>query len=413
MEALGFSIVGYGCTTCIGNAGPLVPEMAEAVKLGETFPVAVLSGNRNFPGRVHPQVEAAFLASPPLVVAYALAGVATGDILTDVLGTDADGRSVRLANLWPSGAEIDAAMALAGDPTDIETAYGAAAVSPIWAALDAPATPRFPWDRASTYLRRPPFAAADAGTRLGTYVADPLLVLGDDITTDHISPAGHIPASSEAGRWLVAQGEDPADLNVYASRRGNFEVMLRGLFANRTVRNELDDTIPPGYARHMPSGDVQPLWQAADRYRAEGRSIVIVAGERYGTGSSRDWAAKGLGLLGVRAVIASSFERIHRSNLIGMGILPVRLPSGIDRRDLALRPGDRIEIKADVGSLRPRIALPLTLHRSNGHREELAASAAIETGMEVDILSVGGLIPFILRRAIAPERQERHQQGGN
>jgi aconitate hydratase len=413
MEALGFGIVGYGCTTCIGNAGPLVPEMAKAVLCGETIPVAVLSGNRNFPGRVHPQVEAAFLASPPLVVAYALAGVATGDIMTDALGTDADGRSVRLADLWPRGAEIDAAMALAGDPGDVETAYGQAAASPIWAALDAPATPRFPWDPASTYLRRPPFSSAEAGTRLGSYVAEPLLVLGDDITTDHISPAGHIPAESEAGRWLVAQGADPADLNVYASRRGNFEVMLRGLFANSTVRNELDDMIPPGHARHMPSGEILPLWMAADRYRTEARSIVIVAGERYGTGSSRDWAAKGLGLLGVRAVIAASFERIHRSNLIGMGILPLRLPQGISSRSLALKPGDRIEVAADAEHLRPRVALPLTIHRADGRTEELAATAAIETGLEVDILAVGGLIPFILRRATTPESQERTPTGGH
>jgi aconitate hydratase len=401
LEAVGFGIVGYGCTTCIGNSGPLAPAMGEAVAVHGTFPVAVLSGNRNFPGRVHPQIEAGFLASPPLVVAYALAGDVNRDILTDVIARTPDGRGMRLADLWPSGPEIDAALAAAADPGDYGPSYDAAEASEAWDKLDAPATPLFPWNPASTYLRRPPFASSRIETGLGRYRAQPLLVLGDDITTDHISPAGQIPALSEAGAWLVANGDDPADLNVYASRRGNWEVMLRGLYANRTVRNELDPAIPPGSTIHVPSGEIMPLWRAAERYRAEGQPVVVVAGERYGTGSSRDWAAKGLGLLGVRAVLAPSFERIHRSNLIGMGILPLRLGPGRHPRDLKIRPGDRIAVDADPDGLAPRTAIAVTVHRASGAVERLDAAAAVETALEVEILRVGGIIPFILRRAVA------------
>jgi aconitate hydratase len=400
LEAIGFGIVGYGCTTCIGNSGPLAPAMAEAVARDGTLPVAVLSGNRNFPGRVHPEIEAAFLASPPLVVIYALAGDANRDILTAPIAHRRDGSPVILADLWPSGAEIDAALALASNPSDVEAAYADAEASAMWRKLDAPATPRFPWNPASTYLRRPPFAVAGAATELGTYLAEPILVLGDDITTDHISPAGQIPAASLAGRWLTDRGENPADLNVYASRRGNWEVMLRGLFTNRAATNLLDPSIPPAMAMHMPSRGIQPLPDVAERYRTEGRAVVVVAGERYGTGSSRDWAAKGLGLLGARAVLASSFERIHRSNLIGMGILPLRLPAGYHPRDIALRPGDRLEIAAPPETLAPRAAVPVTLHRADGRREDITATAAVETGLEIAILRRGGLIPHILARAM-------------
>lgn len=400
LEALGFGIVGYGCTTCIGNAGPLVPEMAEAAGKS-VLPVAVLSGNRNFPGRVHAQVDAGFLASPPLVVAYALAGDADRDVTRDPIAILANGREIRLADLWPSGAEIDAALAQGSDAADYDAAYGEAAASAIWAKLDAPATAQFPWNPASTYLRRPPFAAATQETRLGRYLAHPLLVLGDDITTDHISPAGQTLLRSEAGEWLVAHGEDPADLNVYASRRGNWEVMLRGLFTNRTVVNALGQDIPPGRTIHAPSGEVLPLWQAAERYRQDGLSTVVVAGERYGTGSSRDWAAKGLGLLGVRAVLAVSFERIHRSNLVGMGILPLQFGPGVGPFTLQLQPGDRIEIEAEPTDLQPRCAIPVTIIRRTGERELIQARAAVETALECETLAKGGIIPLILARHLA------------
>jgi aconitate hydratase len=400
LAAVGFGIVGYGCTTCIGNSGPLAPVMSEIIARHGTFPVAVLSGNRNFPGRVYPQIEAGFLASPPLVIAYALAGDVNRNILADPIAHTPDGREVCLADLWPSGDEIDRVMAEAVDPGDYATAYESAEASKTWHKLDAPATPLFPWDPASTYLRRPPFASASGDERLGRYIAHPLLVLGDDITTDHISPAGQIPARSEAGQWLIANGEDPHDLNVYASRRGNWEVMLRGLYANRTVRNELDPAIPPGSTAHVPTGEILPLWRAAERYRSEGQPVVVVAGERYGTGSSRDWAAKGLGLLGVRAVLAPSFERIHRSNLIGMGILPLRLAPEHHPKNLRLLPSDCIEVDADPVRLAPRIAVPVTIHRATGLAEPLVATAAVETALEIEILRAGGIIPLILRRAM-------------
>jgi aconitate hydratase len=397
LAALGFGVVGYGCTTCIGNSGPLAPVMNDAVTQHGTVPVAVLSGNRNFPGRVHPQIEAGFLGSPPLVVAYALAGDAKRDILADPVATTDDGRSVYLPELWPSGDEVDAALAVAAESEDYAAAYGNAAASEAWSQLDAPQTQRFPWDAASTYLKRPPFAAAKTPLRLGAYMAHPLLVLGDDITTDHISPAGQIPARSEAGRWLIEHGQRADDLNVYASRRGNWEVMLRGLFANRTVRNLLGDAIPPGSTIHAPSGEVLPLWRAAERYRADGLSTVVVAGGRYGTGSSRDWAAKGLGLLDVRAVLAMSFERIHRSNLIGMGILPLRLPADRHPSSLHLAPGDRIEIDASPLHLAPRTMIPVAIHRHIGEALRFTATVAVETALEVEILRSGGIIPSILR----------------
>ncbi|MGY8635768.1 aconitate hydratase AcnA [Bradyrhizobium sp. 14AA] len=400
LEAIGFGIVGYGCTTCIGNSGPLAPIMAEAVTSRRIAPVAVLSGNRNFPGRVHSQVENGFLASPPLVVAFALAGDARRDILHDPIGRSADGHDVHLAGLWPTGAEIDAALAQAREASDYATAYEAAEASADWAALDAPDTALFPWDQASTYIRRPPFASLGKGTRLGRYAATPLLVLDDDITTDHISPAGAIPATGDAGNYLVTRGESAHDLNVFASRRGNWEVMLRGLFTNKSVRNLLAGELRPGSTVHAGTGEHMALWRAADRYAEEGRPVAVIAGERYGMGSSRDWAAKGVALLGVRAVLALSFERIHRSNLIGMGVLPLRLPSDRRPQDLALRPTDEIEIDASVEAIRPRAGVVVRIRRDNTEIDRFEAMAAIETSLECEILRAGGLLPLILRRAL-------------
>jgi aconitate hydratase len=413
LEAIGFGIVGYGCMTCIGNSGPLTPAMNEAVERDARVPVAVLSGNRNFPGRVHPQIEAAFLASPPLVVAFALAGDVNRDILADPIGQTADGRPVTLAELWPTGAEIDTALAAAVAPADYPAAFDAAQGNAVWTSLDAPSTPRFPWDTASTYLRRPPFATATRASRLGRYTAHPLIVLGDDITTDQISPAAAIPLASEAGRYLVEHGDDPGDLNVYAARRGNWEIMLRGLFTNRTVRNLLGDAIPPGSTVHAPTGAVLPLWRAARLYEQAGESVVILAGERYGAGSSRDWAAKGPNLLGVRAVLAASFERIHRQNLIGMGVLPLRLPRAEQHPErLGLRPGDRIEIAAEPDALSPRIGIAVTLRRASGPAETLDTIAAVETRLEVELLRAGGVIPFILARALHTTDDGRSAGGG-
>ncbi len=390
LEALGFGIVGYGCTTCIGNSGPL-PDTAIQAQAQGRLQVAVLSGNRNFPGRVHPQLEAGFLASPPLVVAFALAGDVERDILADEIAP-----GVRLSDLWPSGADIDAALALAQDAGDYAAAYDAAEASASWRDLEAPATPLFPWDPASTYIRRPPFAdfAAPRGNRI---TAAPILVLGDDITTDHISPAGAIPKGGEAGRYLIERGDSPHDLNVFSSRRGNWEAMLRGLFTNTSVQNLLAPGIPPG-STILPGGTVLPLWRAADWYRAQGTPVVIVAGERYGMGSSRDWAAKGAALLGARAVLAVSFERIHRSNLIGMGIVPLRLPGGVTPQALALTAQDRIEIDLDPARLSPRAPVRVTLRRASGDLEILETTAVVETSLEIETLARGGLMPLILDR---------------
>ncbi|MDH2352218.1 aconitate hydratase AcnA [Bradyrhizobium sp. SSUT112] len=399
LEALGFGIVGYGCTTCIGNSGPLAPVMAEAVTSRKIAPVAVLSGNRNFPGRVHTQVENGFLASPPLVVAFALAGDALRDILHDPIGRSIEGEDVRLADLWPTGVEIDAALAEARDATDYSTAYEAAEASADWAALDAPSEALFPWDQASTYIRRPPFAGLGNGTRLGHYAATPLLVLGDDITTDHISPAGAIPAAGDAGEYLVARGEATHNLNVFAARRGNWEVMLRGLFTNKSVRNLLGADLQPGTTIHADSGERVSLRLAAERYAADGRSVVIVAGERYGMGSSRDWAAKGAALLGVRTVLALSFERIHRSNLIGMGILPLRLPADRRPQDLGLRPGDSLEIEAGLEAIAPRAPVAIRIMRNGTQLDSFVATAAIETNLECETLRIGGFLPLILQKA--------------
>uniref|UniRef100_UPI003101A6F5 aconitate hydratase AcnA n=1 Tax=Neorhizobium sp. EC2-8 TaxID=3129230 RepID=UPI003101A6F5 len=401
LEALGFGIVGFGCTTCIGNSGPLTAEVSSAMVERNILPVAVLSGNRNFPGRVHPQLEAGFLASPPMVIAFALAGTVELDILSDVIGISDKGEDVRLSMIWPSSAEIDEALAQSSEPEDFIPAYDDAEASPVWQELDAPTTTVFPWDESSTYIRRPPFAGFGKGSLLGTYSATPLLVLGDDITTDHISPAGAISAQSETGQYLVERGESPTDLNVHASRRGNWESMVRGLFTNRTVRNMLAHDLPPGSTVHWPSKRVVPLWRAADQYAADNQPVVIVAGERYGMGSSRDWAAKGASLLGARAVLALSFERIHRSNLIGMGILPMRIPAEYAPEFLELAAGDLIEIDADPSLIEPRCPITVTIKRNGGAAFSFTAIAAIETIAEVDILKAGGILPLILRDVLA------------
>jgi aconitate hydratase len=391
LAALGFQIVGYGCTTCIGNSGPLPGD-----EDGAAPRVAVLSGNRNFPGRVHPDLDLAFIMSPPLVVAYALAGDAARD-LRDAPFVAPDGRRITLEELWPSDDEIADALAHAVDPADYRAAFEVASRSPAWHALESQDAARFAWNPRSTILRRPPFASIESGSLLGRYAAYPLLILGDDITTDHISPASAIPKSSGVADYLVDRGDDRNDLNVFASRRGNWEVMLRAAFHNRSIVNALAPDAPVATTLHVPSGEIVPIWEAAERYREAGESVVLVAGHRYGTGSSRDWAAKGQRLLGIRAVIASSFERIHRSNLVGMGILPLRLPEGWGPTQLALRPGDRIEVDAPLAKLRPRGKVAVTVIRANAGKETIEATAAVETQFEMDLLRDGGVLPHILR----------------
>ncbi|ABE45767.1 aconitate hydratase AcnA [Polaromonas sp. JS666] len=403
LSAVGFDIVGYGCTTCIGNPGPLTEAIRQAQAAGHSKAVAVLSGNRNFPGRVHPDLELSFIMSPPLVVAFALAGDAERNLRLDPVQTTPDGRQVFLKDLWPTREEIDAHLALAGDPSDYRRDFEIASRHPLWHALKAPDTPLFPWDARSTTLRRPPFAAVTEGSLLGRYSAYPLLVLGDDITTDHISPASAIPPDSLVADFLVERGDNRQDLNVFASRRGNWEVMVRAAFHNKTLVNLLKPEVPLAHTLHVPSGEVQPIWEVAQRYREDGDPVVLVAGERYGTGSSRDWAAKGQRLLGIRAVLAASFERIHRSNLIGMGILPLRLPPGVNPHTLQLQPGDQLEIDADPQHLAPRCSVAVRIRRLNGSTQALLATAAVETQLEVQLLRDGGVIPSILGKTIAAQ----------
>ena len=395
LEALGFAIVGVGCTTCIGNSGPLAPRMRGAIAEG-VVPVAMLSGNRNFPGRVHPEVRESFLLSPPMVVAFALAGDAARDISRDPLGHRADGTPVTLGMIWPDAAEIDALLAGAREPGDVQRRYDAAEANPAWAALDAPDAALFPWDPASTYLRPPPFVRDAARPPLDGATARPILILGDDITTDHISPAGAIPAGSPAARYLVARGETPGDLNVFAARRGNWEAMVRGLYTNPSVDNLLRGGLAPGRTIHAPSGEEMGLWDAAQRYAAETTPLVIVAGDRYGTGSSRDWAAKGPALLGVRAVIASSFERIHRSNLINMAILPLTVAREAAIGLRGLSPDALIRFPATV-PLRPGAAIRLTVE-DGGEVRRVDATLAADTQAECDIIAQGGMLPALLHR---------------
>ncbi|WP_420225801.1 aconitate hydratase AcnA [Pigmentiphaga litoralis] len=400
LDAVGFGIVGYGCTTCIGNSGPLTPPIREAIAAGSALPVAALSGNRNFPGRVHPDLELGFIMSPPLVIAFGLAGDAERDLRTDPVQVTADGRPVMLSDLWPTREEVAAHLQDAQDPADYRRDFDIASRNPLWYALAAPDTPLYPWDPASTALRRPPFASATEGSQLGRYVAYPLMVVGDDITTDHISPASAIPPDSLVADFLVARGDDRNDLNVFASRRGNWEVMMRAAFHSKTLVNLLKPGMPVAHTLHVPSNTVQPIWDVAQRYRDAGQSVVLVAGARYGTGSSRDWAAKGQRLLGIRAVLAVSFERIHRSNLIGMGILPLRMPDGVNPATLALLPEDRIEIDAPFDTLAPRIAVPVRVLRAAGGVDVFHAQAAVETQLEVRLLREGGVIPAILHETL-------------
>lgn len=400
---MGFDIVGYGCTTCIGNSGPLPDVIAREVRAGNIHPVAMLSGNRNFPGRIHPDLDLGFLMSPPLVVAYALAGDAERDLGADPVGLADDGTPVYLHELWPTREDVRACLDAGLDAGDFRRDFQIAQQNPLWQKLDAPSSPLFPWNPASTILRRPPFASANAGSQLGHYAAHPLLVVGDDITTDHISPASAIPPDSLVADFLVARGDDRGDLNVFASRRGNWEVMMRAAFHSKTLKNLLCPGMPVAHTLHAPSGEVMPIWDVAQRYRDAGDSVVLVAGERYGTGSSRDWAAKGQRLLGIRAVLALSFERIHRSNLIGMGILPLRLPQDMGPQALTLQPGDRIEIDAPAGALQPRSDVPVCIHRKNGQIHRFTARAAVETQLETELLEYGGVIPAILCKALAAQ----------
>lgn len=396
LSAVGFDIVGFGCATCIGNSGPLTEDIESARAAGTIQPVAMLSGNRNFPGRVHPDLELGFLMSPPTVVAYGLAGRADLDLSTEPIQTLADGRSVYLHDLWPSAEEIDAVLSDAIDVADFSRDFRAASNSQLWQGIETPTGPLFPWDPESTTLRPPPFAAPDQGSLLGYYRAYPLLVVGDDITTDHISPASAIPQDSFIADYLVAQGEDRDDLNVFASRRGNWEVMTRGAFYAKAVRNTLAPDAPTAHTIYGPTGELLSIWDASQRYQENNLATVVIAGDRYGMGSSRDWAAKVQRLLGVTAVIASSYERIHRSNLIGMGILPLELPDAWRERLMALEAADTVTIDAEPETLEVGAYVPVRIEHADDQVTEFSARAAVDTEFEVELLRAGGVIPTIL-----------------
>ena len=405
LDALGFNLVGYGCTTCIGNSGPLPAPIETAITDGNLVVGAVLSGNRNFEGRISAFVKANYLASPPLVVAYAIAGSLGIDVTTDPLGAGADGEPVYLRDVWPSNEEIRDALARALTPAMFETQYadvfsGDAA----WQAIETASGLTYAWDDASTYVKNPPYFEGmkpepDATSDISG--ARPLAILGDSITTDHISPAGAIKADSPAGAYLIERGIDPADFNSYGSRRGNHEIMMRGTFANVRLKNEMAPGTEGGVTRHMPDGAAMPIFDAAAAYREAGVPLVVVGGKEYGSGSSRDWAAKGTRLLGVRAVIVESFERIHRSNLVGMGVLPLQFPEGVTRRTLALDGSESFDLTGLAAGVTPRMDVPCRITRADGSSEEVSLLCRIDTADEADYYRHGGILNYVLRTLAA------------
>ena len=399
MEALGFHNVGYGCTTCIGNSGPLIPEVSEAVTDRNLNVASVLSGNRNFEGRIHPDVKMNFLASPPLVIAYALAGSLHTDLLSEPLGEDADGNDVFLRDIWPTEEEIREVVEDNVRAEMFTDGYADVfAGDANWQGMDVPAGDKYDWTPDSTYIRRPPYfdgMEAEPSPVEDIEGARVLALLGDSVTTDHISPAGTISPTSPAGRWLQEQGVEPEDFNSYGSRRGNHDVMVRGTFANVRLRNQLAPGTEGGVTRHLPDGEEMSIYDAAVRYREEGVPLVVVAGAEYGSGSSRDWAAKGTSLLGVRAVIAESYERIHRSNLVGMGVLPLQFPEGESAESLGLTGEEEFSVTGLAGSEE----LPATVTVRAGDAE-FEAVVRVDTPAEEAYYRHGGILPYVLRQLL-------------
>jgi aconitate hydratase len=399
LAALGFNVVGYGCTTCIGNSGPLDAHIENGIDEGDLIVGSVISGNRNFEGRVHQKVKANYLASPPLVVAYALAGTLDVDFEVDALGTDSSGKPVMLADIWPSDMEIQQVVASSISPEMFRERYADVMQEPRWDSIESKPSPLYPWADESTYVRLPSFFEgiepnpAPIQPIKGAHV---LLKLGDSVTTDHISPAGAFPHTGPAGQYLVSKGVKPRDFNSFGSRRGNHEVMMRGTFANVRIRNQIAPDTEGGYTTHFPSGDVTSIFDASMQYQAEGIPLVVLAGSQYGTGSSRDWAAKGTLLLGVKAVIATSFERIHRSNLVGMGVLPLTFKEGEDANSIGLDGTETFDIPASA-DLVPLSELRVTAHRADGTTLEFDTIVRLDTPVEVEYYRNGGILQTVLR----------------
>ncbi len=401
LDQLGFHITGFGCTTCIGNSGPLPEKISKTIQDNNLVATAVLSGNRNFEGRISPDVKANYLASPPLVVAYALAGSLNVDLSTESLGKGKDGKDVFLKDIWPSNQEIQAAVSASLSPGLFKKRYDNVAQGPTqWQKTAAGQGLTFNWDKNSTYVRHPSYfenMPKEAKGQVDILSARPLAILGDSVTTDHISPAGNISKSGPAGKYLQDHGVKPDDFNSYGARRGNHEVMMRGTFANIRIKNEMLDGKEGGITKHIPTGEVLSIYDAAIRYKEQSTPLVVIGGKEYGTGSSRDWAAKGTNLLGVRAVIVESFERIHRSNLIGMGVLPLFFTDGQNRKSLKLTGEELFDIKG-IATMKPRQKLTCTITRKDGSKEEVQLQSAIYSEDELAYFNNGGILQFVLRR---------------
>ena len=402
LDALGFNVVGYGCTTCIGNSGPLPEPVGEAITKGDLTVCAVLSGNRNFEGRIHAQIKTNYLASPPLVVAYAIAGSMTRDLYNDPLGKDTDGNPVYLKDIWPTNKEVSDAVLNHITPDMFATRYSEQvwAGPEQWQNIQTEGSETYDWQEASTYIKYPSFfegMEAEAGDFSDIVGARELMVLGDSITTDHISPAGAIKEDSPAGSYLTDRQVRTQDFNSFGSRRGNHEVMMRGTFANIRIKNEMAPGTEGGITIHHPSGEQMPIYEAAVKYADDGVPLVIVGGSLYGTGSSRDWAAKGTRLLGVKAVIVESFERIHRSNLVGMGVLPLQFKEGQDRKILKLDGTEIFDITGIKDGIDPRMDVPCKITRTDGSTEEIELLCRIDTADEVEYYRHGGILQYVLR----------------
>ncbi len=399
LEATGFYLVGYGCTTCIGNSGPLKEPIAKCIDENDLTVAAVLSGNRNFEGRVNPHVKANYLASPPLVVAYALAGTMLKDLTKDSLGEDSQGNAVYLKDIWPTNAEITECIRSFMTPEMYKTQYASVFDGDKeWQKLQIKDGLTYAWNNESTYVKHPPYFEGGAFEIKEVKGARVLAVLGDSITTDHISPAGNIKSQSPAGRYLTDHHVSDQDFNAYGARRGNHEIMIRGTFANIRIQNKMLSDVTGGFTKHQPSNEQMTIFEAAMRYASENTPLVVIAGKEYGTGSSRDWAAKGTRLLGVKAVIAESFERIHRSNLVGMGVLPLTLPEGVTHSSLNLKGDETIDLRGYEKTLNPLMNIKMTIHYSDGSERELNVTLNANTADEIAYYKSGGILPYVLHQ---------------